>query len=162
VRAPVRLLLDGNRVHVGDGTPNTQSARYIMERAREEGLNLEVRWYCSSGEQNHAKAMTITAPRAGKHQLTLGSANWTRKSLAGINLEANLFVEGAEHVNREFNDLFDRMWANRDGGIEYSRAYDDPSANDGWSPWTIGWALVLRLPLIGGEPIVVERDLVHW
>jgi hypothetical protein len=165
-RMPIRVLLDTNRqgIHYAkNGTPNTQAARYMMERAQREGLRLDIRWHASSGEQNHAKAMTITDARRGRYRITVGSANWTRKNLAGINLEANLFVDGVPHINHQFNDLFDRMWYNREDGIVYSRAFDDPALHSA-DPWTIEWAMGVWFPGIipPDEPILLERDMVHW
>ncbi len=167
----VRLLLDPNRVGINyakDGTPNAQAAEYLVSRARQEGLDVRVRWYDTHGEQNHAKIMSVTNDVTGKHELTTGSANWTRKNLAGINLEANVFVVGAEELNAEFNALFERLWGNTDPGVRYSVAWDDPDLDyhehTGRTRWASAPGRWLLFPLQrpDGRPVLVEREWVHW
>jgi hypothetical protein len=168
---PIQILLDPNRVGINyekDGTPNVQVAAYLLERARIENAKIEIRWYSTHGEQNHAKAMTITNDKTGKYLITLGSANWTRKNLAGINLENNIFVRNAPHLNRQFNDLFDKFWSNPDPAIEYSVAYDDPrhhyNHHDDRSEWAVQRHDCFFRPLFDdkGRPELLERELVHW
>lgn len=168
---PIELLLDPNRVGINyekDGTPNAQVADYLLERARLENARLDIRWYSTHGEQNHAKAMTITNETTGKYLLTLGSTNWTRKNLAGINLENNLFIRNSPELNHRFNDLFDRMWSNQDPGIEYSVSWNDPrydyhrhAGRDKWAAqerWAFLWPRVDDR----GRPRLLEQELVHW
>jgi hypothetical protein len=168
---PVEILLDPNRVGINyekDGTPNAQVAKYLLARARQEGARLEIRWYSTHGEQNHAKAMTITNEKTGKYLLTLGSSNWTRKNLAGINLEDDVFVRRAPTLNGQFNELFDRMWTNGDAGIEYSVAWDDPRYNyhlhAGRDKWAAPQRQALFWPMFDdkGRPKLLEQEVVHW
>ena len=134
---PVRILLDANKDSfnkVKDGTPNRQVARYLLREARKAGGNLEVRWYSTHGEQNHAKTMSITNARTGAYFLTTGSCNWTGRNMDGVNMESNIIVDGAPRVNRAFDDLFDLFWTNRDGN-EYSldyEVYQDAASDVRW------------------------------
>jgi len=170
-RHPIEILLDPNRTGINyarDGTPNAQVADYLLERARKEHARLTIRWYATHGEQNHAKALTITNEQTGKYQLVLGSANWTRKNLGGINLENNIFVRNAADLNRQFNALFDRLWRNGDAGIEYSVAWNDPRFNYHRHTGRDNWAVPVRGAFLApqfdahGRPQLVEQDFVHW
>jgi hypothetical protein len=168
---PIEILLDPNRTGINytkDGTPNAQVAAYLLQRARKEGGRIAIRWYSTHGEQNHAKAMTITNEQTGKYLLTLGSANWTRKNLAGINLENNLFVRHSATMNRQFNEIFDRLWSNGDAGVEYSVAWDDARYNyhhhRGRSRWAIArtWAFFFPKSDANDRPQLLEQEMVHW
>jgi hypothetical protein len=170
-RHPIQLLLDPNRTGINypkDGTPNAQVASYLLERARKENARLEIRWYATNGEQNHAKAMTITNEKSGKYLLTLGSTNWTRKNLAGINLENNIFLRRCPRLNRQFNELFDRLWTNGDEGVRYSVAWDDPRYNYDQHKSRSRWAVQKRRAFIfpvfdvKGRPELMEQEWVHW
>lgn len=137
---PIRLLLDANKDsfnRVKDGTPNRQVAAYLLEKAKQCGGRLAIRWYSTHGEQNHAKIMTITNPRTGKYQLTTGSCNWTARNMAAVNMESNLVVDGAGRLNHQFNQLFDLFWANADGN-EYSLEYGVYRQHAGMWKWTLG------------------------
>jgi phosphatidylserine/phosphatidylglycerophosphate/cardiolipin synthase-like enzyme len=169
-RRPIRILLDPNRVGINyekDGTPNAQVAAYLLERARLENARIEIRWYATRGEQNHAKVMTITNPRTGKHLMSLGSTNWTRKNLAGINLENNIFLRNAPRQTAQFNELFDRMWTNDDGKMIFSVAWDDPRYNyhrhSGRHKWAIQRRHFFRPRFDAqGRPELLEQEVVHW
>jgi phosphatidylserine/phosphatidylglycerophosphate/cardiolipin synthase-like enzyme len=128
--AQVRLLLDANRDAFGrgkNGIPNRTVAAELIELAS-EGL-VEVRWAATHGEQYHAKVLRIVGVR--QDMLFLGSANWTRRNLGNLNLEANLLFQDAVALGREFDDYFERLWTNADGYVE-SLPYDD-WAEGGWS-----------------------------
>lgn len=170
-RRPIQILLDPNRVGINyekDGTPNAQVSEYLLERARQENARIEIRWYATNGEQNHAKAITITNEKTGKYLLSLGSANWTRKNLAGINLENNVFVRNSAELNRQFNTLFDRFWSNDEGRMQYSVAWDDPRykyhQHAGMWKWATQRKLAFVLPRFDekGRPELLEQELVHW
>jgi hypothetical protein len=122
---PARLLLDVNKdtfsnTRVKDGTPNRQVARYLL---REAGDRIEVRWYSTHGEQNHTKIMSITNPGKKRYLITTGSCNWTGRNMDGVNMEANVVVDGAPELNDTFNEYFDLFWSNADGN-EYSVGYE--------------------------------------
>jgi hypothetical protein len=169
-RHPIEILLDPNRTGISyakDGMPNAQVADYLLERARAEHARLEIRWYDTHGEQNHAKAMSITNAPTGKYRLCLGSANWTRKNLAGINLENEIFVRNAAELNRQFDALFDRMWSAEEEGVRYSVAWDDPRYHYQQHTGRDNWAIPRRAGLstvrdAQGRPQLLEQELIHW
>ncbi len=131
---PLRLLLDPNKDafnNIKDGTPNRQVAFYMLSEAQKISppLKLEIRWFSTHGEQNHAKIISITNEKTEKYEILTGSCNWTRKNMANINMESNIAVFGSKKLNTQFNKLFDVFWSNPEKDIEYSVAYDDPRFN---------------------------------
>jgi hypothetical protein len=149
LKNPMRIILDPNKDAFGkvkDGTPNRQVAAYLMKKKKELGLNLDIRWYDTHGEQNHAKIMSITSAdeQAPKYELINGSANWTGKNLKDINLEANVYVRNSKKIIDKFNKLFDMLWGNSDGmiyTIDYKGKYE---AHTGMNKWRDGekWGYV--------------------
>jgi hypothetical protein len=126
VKRPIRLLLDANKDSfnkVKDGTPNRQVARYLLREAKARGGQLEIRWYATHGEQNHAKTLSIRNAGSGKRVFRTGSCNWTGRNASGINMEVNVVVRGSRAVMERFGDLFTRCWENRDG-LLYSLPYE--------------------------------------
>jgi len=67
--------------------------------------------------------MSITHAQGNKYLLTTGSCNWTGRNMDGVNMEANIIVEGSPKVAASFNRYFDRFWSNSDG-MEYSLPYE--------------------------------------
>lgn len=138
--ARIRILLDPNKDSPNwakDGTPNRQAARYLLRKVKKAGGQIEIRWYLTHGEQSHAKTMSITNPRTGKWILTAGSCNWTGRNMAGVNMEANLWVVGAKDEQEKFNRYFDLFWSNQDG-MEYSVDYDVFSDSQSMLKWRLG------------------------
>lgn len=155
---PVRLILDPNKDafnQTKDGTPNRQVARYMLAQAKQRSAKLDIRWYDTHGEQNHAKVMSITGP--GKSQIITGSGNWTGKNIGhnvddpakpirqgSPNMEANLQIVDAPKVTKRFNDLFDLFWNNdsrmkRIYTTDYATAPYDQPVDDG-TKWRKGEA----------------------
>lgn len=129
--AEVRILLDANRDAFGrekNGIPNRPVAAEMMALAGEDG-RVEVRWAATHGEQYHAKVLRIVGD--GQDVLCLGSANWTRRNLDDLNLEANLLFQDAPDLGREFDAYFSTLWTNGEG-FEESLPYAD-WAEEGWS-----------------------------
>jgi hypothetical protein len=149
LKKPMLIILDPSNDAFGikkDGTPNRQVAAYLMKKKKQHGLNLEIRWYDTHGEQNHAKIMSVTntEPARQKYELINGSANWTGKNLKDINLEANIYLKGSKKVVSKFNTLFDLFWHNSDGmvyTIDYQGKYQ---AHTGLNKWKDGerWGYV--------------------
>ena len=83
------------------------------------GGKIEVRWYCTDGEQNPAKVMSITDAARSHFILTTGSCKWTGRNMDGVNMESNLVLRGAQQATGSFNQLFDLFWTDPDGN-EYS------------------------------------------
>ncbi len=128
--AVVRLLMDANRDAFGrekNGIPNRLVAAELMELAQD--FAIEVRWAVTHGEQFHSKVLRISGPQ--QELLFLGSANWTRRNLANLNLEANLLLAHAASVNAEFDAYFDSIWSNQ-RDIQESLPYE-AWAETGWS-----------------------------
>lgn len=128
--AKVRILMDANRDAFGrekNGIPNRIVASEFMELAASGSV--EVRWAATHGEQYHAKALRIQG--ATQDLLFLGSANWTRRNLADLNLEANVLFQRSESIGQAFDAYFDTLWKNEDGLLE-SLPYED-WAEEGWS-----------------------------
>ena len=128
--AEIRLLLDANRDAFGrekNGIPNREVAAELMQLAGEGSV--AVRWAATHGEQYHAKVLRVSGPR--QDVLCLGSANWTRRNLGDLNLEANLIFQDAAKLGREFDVYFESLWTNA-SGYEESLSYVD-WAEEGWS-----------------------------
>ena len=116
--ATVRVILDPNRDAFGrikNGVPNRPVAAELVAFAQSRQVALSVRWADTHGEQFHTKAMSIAHAADGKYQFLCGSANWTRRNLQNLNLEACVFVERDPGIVTAFNDFFDRAWSNSDG-----------------------------------------------
>lgn len=128
--AALRLLMDANRDAFGRkkiGIPNRPVAAELMDLAEEHEVT--VRWAVTHGEQFHPKVLRIQG--ADTDLLFLGSANWTRRNLANLNLEANVLFEDAGALAAEFDEYFDSVWNNRRDSAE-SRPYSE-WAEQGWS-----------------------------
>jgi phosphatidylserine/phosphatidylglycerophosphate/cardiolipin synthase-like enzyme len=128
--ARVRILMDANRDAFGrekNGIPNRTVAAELMELAGDG--DIEVRWAATHGEQYHAKVLRIKSAR--QDILCLGSANWTRRNLDNLNLEANVIFQDSSEMGAEFDAYFESLWSNA-GGHEVSLPYE-AWAETGWS-----------------------------
>ena len=134
----VRLILDpgedASGAHgAGAGLPNQPLAAELVSRSNGA---IHVRWYRTHGERFHsAVALVYDRQRAW---LSVGSANFTRRSLNDYNLEANLAVEllRTAPLAQQSGDYFETLWSNKAAlGIEYTAdyaAFADPSQADYW------------------------------
>lgn len=128
--AVIRLILDPSRGAFGrprNGIPNRQAAQSLLETVPER---ISVRWYDTHGEQFHPKMIVIR--HADTATIIAGSANFTRRNLDDLNLEADvaLTCPVGSTPDLDTRQWFDRLWSN-DGGsftVEFTR-YEDPS------PW---------------------------
>lgn len=126
--AAVRLLMDANRDAFGrakNGIPNRTVAAELLEGSGE----VEIRWAATHGEQFHAKVLRVQG--AQQDLLFLGSANWTRRNLANLNLEANLLFRNSPGLTEAFDRYFETLWTNGAGNLE-TLPYED-WAESGWS-----------------------------
>ncbi|NCC51613.1 MAG: hypothetical protein EOM20_10395 [Spartobacteria bacterium] len=124
--ATIRMILDANKDAFGrtkNGIPNRIIANELHALAEAEGLPLEIRWADTHGEQFHTKAMTITHPRQKTCRFLCGSANWTRRNIGDLNLEADILISDAPALNETFNTHFDRLWNNQDS-LSHTIAFD--------------------------------------
>jgi phosphatidylserine/phosphatidylglycerophosphate/cardiolipin synthase-like enzyme len=133
----VRMLLDPNSDAFGrrkNGIPNRPVASELL--AQSDGA-IKLRWYRTHGEQFHVKMIAVRS--AEKVWVTLGSANFTRRNLADLNLEANLAVEMPANaaLAGDLQRWFDTLWENRAPvGIEYTSdfgTYVDPAQTSYWA-----------------------------
>ncbi|MBL7077537.1 MAG: phospholipase [Kiritimatiellae bacterium] len=132
----VRMIMDPNRDAFGrrkNGVPNRIVARELVVCARRRELDLDVRWADTHGEQFHTKAICVRAPD-GSGALLCGSANWTRRNLNNLNMEAVALVEGDPASLDRFCEYFDRAWSNSDGLI-HTLPYS--AYAEGW--WSAFW-----------------------
>jgi hypothetical protein len=128
--ASVRVLMDVNRDAFGrakSGVPGRPVAAELMELAQTHAI--EIRWAATHGEQYHLKVLRLVGP--GQDVLMLGSANWTRRNLGNLNLEADLIFNGASAQGAVFDAYFESLWSNG-LGAEESLPYAD-WAESGWS-----------------------------
>lgn len=135
---PIRIILDPNKDAFGsikDGTPNRQVGAYLMQKKKEYGLNLEIRWYQTHGEQNHAKIMTISSN--SRSELITGSANWSGKNINNINMESDIHVKNANAIVAQYNKLFDMFW-NNTGDLVYTCDYSEYKKHTGMGKWRNG------------------------
>ena len=116
--AEVRIILDANRDAFGrtkNGIPNRPVAATLLDRAARTGGRIHIRWADTHGEQFHPKALSVTHPGGGRAELLCGSANWTRRNLRNLNMEANVYLRDAPGISAEYAEWFDRCWENADG-----------------------------------------------
>ena len=124
--ARIRLILDPSNDAFGRskyGIPNQTTAYELA------GCS-ELRWYRVSGEQFHTK-LALIERRDGTSALILGSANLTRRNIAGYNLETDAVLSGAgdQAVFAEVRTYFERLWSNQGGSYtQPAGAYAPPSA----------------------------------
>ncbi|MBU0677107.1 MAG: hypothetical protein KJ626_03245 [Verrucomicrobia bacterium] len=131
--ADVRVILDPNRDAFGrykNGVPNRPVAAGLLKYAAGEGVNIDVRWADTHGEQFHTKAMSIFNGKTGKFRFICGSANWTRRNIGGLNMEANVALYKAPSITTRFNSYFDTLWDNSDG-LSHTLDYE-AFADEGW------------------------------
>ena len=101
------------------------------------GGRIEIRWYSTHGEQNHAKIMSVTNAHSKKYVLINGSANWTGRNTDGVNMESDIVLKGSSKIVNQFNQFFDLFWSNSDGN-EYSLDYSAFSEAAGKLKWVSG------------------------
>ncbi|GGX94997.1 phospholipase D [Litchfieldella qijiaojingensis] len=132
----IRLLLDPNKSHFGHaspGIPNRQAA-HELHRA-----GIAIRWYDTRGEQAHSKVL-LRSGGTRPAELLLGSANFTRRSLDDLNLEADIqFHATKDHpVIRDVQTAFERHWHNLDDE-RFSLPFDAHSDPSRWRYWRYRW-----------------------
>jgi Phosphatidylserine/phosphatidylglycerophosphate/cardiolipin synthases and related enzymes len=128
--ARLRLLLDANRDAFGrekNGIPNRIVAAEFMALAEQSAV--EVSWAATHGEQFHSKVLRMAGPQ--QDIIFLGSANWTRRNLGNLNLEANPLLKNTPQVSKRFDAYGNTVWSNS-GGFEESLPYE-ARAETGWT-----------------------------
>ena len=128
----LRVLLDPNKDAFGrqkNGIPTRPVAWEL------NSCEVPVRWCDTHGEQSHVK-MLLHRSGGGEARLITGSANFSRRDLADLNLETDVVVAGSGEcpVFREAQRFFDDAWDNtseRAYSVPYS-AYADRSIFRRW------------------------------
>jgi phosphatidylserine/phosphatidylglycerophosphate/cardiolipin synthase-like enzyme len=132
----IRLILDPNKDAFGrtkDGVPNRPVAAELRRRSAGK---IEVRWYRTHGEQFHTKLALVR--REDSVFALLGSANFTRRNIAGYNLETNVALETglATPLAQELIDYFETLWQNDPVALrEFTtdfQTYEDQSFTRYW------------------------------
>jgi len=129
----INIILDPNKDAFGrekGGIPNRQVAHELMAK---KNKNIQIRWYATSGEQYHSKFIVFRNDETTT--IISGSANFTKRNLAGFNLESNLAVviPNNHHLNLELSAYFKRIWNNQDG--EYTTDYETYEDATLWKIW---------------------------
>lgn len=109
----IQMILDPNKAAFGQqkiGLPNLPVAAELNEY---ETVN--IRWYNAGDEQYHTKLLYIKKP--AESVVIGGSANYTTRNLADLNLENNLILKAtSDHdVMKDVENYFNRLWTNKDG-----------------------------------------------
>ncbi len=110
--AAIRIILDPSKDAFGrtkNGIPNRQAALALLSRSQNR---IQLRWYDTHGEQFHPKAMILHGPK--RTTAFVGSANFTRRNLDDLNLEADLQLDcpRGSALDQDFARWFDRLWSN--------------------------------------------------
>ncbi|MBN9654256.1 phospholipase D family protein [Halobacillus sp. GSS1] len=125
--ATVNIVMDPNKKafgHEKTGIPNLPVAAELKRLGNE---NIHLRWYDVNIEQYHTKMLYIDHPE--EDVIIAGSANYTRRNLSNLNLEADVVIKGngEEQVFTEVNDYFTRIWNNEEG--HYTADYKEYQDN---------------------------------
>lgn len=132
----VRLILDPSEdatTLAPSGLPNQPLASELVARAAGA---VHVRWYRTHGERFHSAFALVYGPQ--RLWLTVGSADFTRRSLMNYNLEANVALQltPAAAPAQQALEYFETLWSNRAAqGVEYSAdfaVFADPSQANYW------------------------------
>lgn len=122
----LRVVLDPNKDAFGrekNGIPNRQVAAELV------AAGVPLRFADTHGEQCHSKLLLITRAD-GRAWLNLGSANYTRRNLADLNLELNVAARGVANaaVFSAARAYVDEIWQGRPGRhytTDYATYRDD-------------------------------------
>lgn len=130
----VRVLLDPNRDAFGfekSGIPNRPLGNALL---RDSDGRIALRWYRTGGEQFHSKYASVR--RGDRLWFTLGSANFTRRNLGDLNLEANIQVDAPvdSSVAGDAAGWFETLWSNA-GGIAYTAPAEAWEERSRWRYW---------------------------
>ncbi|HET9049369.1 MAG TPA: phospholipase D family protein [Chiayiivirga sp.] len=140
----LRVLLDPNEDAFGrkkNGVPNRPVAGELVQ------AGVPVRWCDTHGEQCHAKFLFWRSREEAR--LIVGSANFTRRNLANLNLETSVeFAAALDHsAMQAAGAWFEQVWSNeadRHFSADYAlyadtawwhRAWYRVGEAMGWSTW---------------------------
>jgi phosphatidylserine/phosphatidylglycerophosphate/cardiolipin synthase-like enzyme len=113
--ADIRIILDPNKDAFGvkkNGNPNRPVAAELLRRSSGK---IKIRWYDTHGEQAHGKMMVV---KDGiKYVLIQGSANYTRRNIRDLNLEADVYLSNEDPAvfYDKAMEYFETAWGNKNG-----------------------------------------------
>lgn len=92
-KVTVSIVADNNKASFDQETSRFPNA-YLLPELQKAGA--DVRWFCSGKDEFHSKLLFLK--RRDKTIVHVGSANLTRRSLLGTNLENNVRLETSEDI----------------------------------------------------------------
>ncbi|NCG08115.1 MAG: hypothetical protein GWO81_00870 [Verrucomicrobia bacterium] len=135
--ALIRCLLDANKDAFGrkkNGIPNRVVAAELLSDS--EAGRISIRWADTRNEQFHSKVLRVRGLQTDL--LCLGSANWTRRNLGNLNLEANLLMRECGALGQEWDAYYEALWTNA-----HSAEASLPYSAQALSGWSLRWKTVL-------------------
>ncbi|MBH0228889.1 phospholipase D family protein [Halobacillus yeomjeoni] len=125
--AVVNIVMDPNKKAFGHEKPGLPNLPVAAEMQRLGNDNIHLRWYDVNIEQFHTKMLYLD--KQEENVIIAGSANYTRRNLADLNLEADVVIKGdpSEEVFQEVSTYFNRIWKNEDG--HYTADYEKYEGN---------------------------------
>src|SRR3989338_2877129 len=124
----VNIILDSNKdafAREKNGIPNRQVAYELFKKS--DG-KINIRWYNTRGEQFHTKMIIIK--KKDRTIVYLGSANFTKRNLGDLNLEADVKLSSPNNksIIIEIDSYFNRLWNNVNGSYTLDfESYKDSS-----------------------------------
>ncbi|MAG38386.1 phospholipase [Candidatus Pacearchaeota archaeon] len=119
----IRIVLDPNKdafAREKSGVPNRPAAYELVKKSKGK---IKIRWYETKGEQFHTKLIIIN--KKGKTIVHLGSANYTKRNLGDLNLEADIKLISPEDkaLISEISEYFENIYNNKKGN--YTLDFED-------------------------------------
>lgn len=113
--AEANIIMDPNKQSFGHEKTGIPNLPVAAEMQRLGNKNIHLRWYDVNIEQFHTKMLYLD--KEEEDVIIAGSANYTRRNLADLNLEANVVMKGSgeEPVFQEVDGYFTKLWNNEDG-----------------------------------------------
>ncbi|WP_231572551.1 phospholipase D family protein [Halobacillus sp. BBL2006] len=126
--AVVNIVMDPNKKAFGHQKPGLPNLPVAAELKNLGNKNINMRWYEVNVEQFHTKMLYID--KQEENVIIAGSANYTRRNLANLNLESDVVIKGppSEDIFKEVDGFFKRIWNNEDGET-YTADYSEYQGN---------------------------------
>lgn len=127
--ANINIILDPNKdafAREKNGIPNRPVAYELLTKSFGR---INIRWYDTKGEQFHTKLLIIKKTD-GSLIIYGGSANYTKRNLANLNLETSIRINTLSNTSlaRNVEEYYSRIWNNIDSNYTLDfKAYREPS-----------------------------------